>query len=48
MTQWASPFPLFIESALGATLRCADGRDYLDLSLGDTGALFGHAPAALA
>ena len=48
MTQWASPFPLFIEHARGASLRCADGRDYLDLSLGDTGALFGHGPAAVA
>ena len=48
MTQWASPFPIFVESARGACVRDADGHDYIDFSLGDTGALFGHSPARLA
>ena len=44
MTQWASPFPLFIEGGKGARLRDADGHSYIDFCLGDTGALFGHSP----
>ena len=48
MTQWASPFPIFAESARGARLRDVDGHDYIDFSLGDTGALFGHSPPPIA
>jgi glutamate-1-semialdehyde 2,1-aminomutase len=44
MTMWAGGFPLFFESAAGAGLRDVDGRDYVDLCLGDTGAMAGHAP----
>ncbi|MFL5779174.1 MAG: transaminase [Chloroflexota bacterium] len=44
MTRWAGPFPMFVESAAGARLRCVDGHDYVDLCLGDTGAMAGHAP----
>ena len=45
MVKWAGPFPLFLESAAGAHARCADGHDYVDLCLGDTGAMAGHGPA---
>jgi glutamate-1-semialdehyde aminotransferase len=46
MTEWASPFPLFVEQASGAGFRCVDGHDYVDFCLGDTGAMAGHGPAA--
>jgi glutamate-1-semialdehyde aminotransferase len=45
MVKWAGPFPLFLESAAGAHATCADGHDYVDLCLGDTGAMAGHGPA---
>jgi glutamate-1-semialdehyde aminotransferase len=45
MVRWAGPFPLFLESASGAHATCADGHDYADLCLGDTGAMAGHGPA---
>ena len=48
MVKWAGGFPIQVESAAGAHLRCVDGHDYVDLSLGDTGAMSGHgAPATL-
>jgi glutamate-1-semialdehyde 2,1-aminomutase len=46
MVRWAGAFPLFVTEARGAYFRCADGHRYLDLCLGDTGAMTGHAPAA--
>ena len=45
MTRWPGDFPVFIESAEGAELRDVDGNVYVDLCLGDTGAMTGHAPA---
>ena len=45
MIKSAGPFPLFLESASGAHATCADGHDYVDLCLGDTGAMAGHGPA---
>ncbi|MFL5827180.1 MAG: aspartate aminotransferase family protein [Thermoleophilaceae bacterium] len=48
MTMWAGGFPLFFEEARGARITDADGRDYVDLCLGDTGAMAGHAPEAVA
>jgi len=44
MTEWASPFPLFVETASGASFRCVDGHEYVDFCLGDTGAMAGHGP----
>ena len=44
MTEWAGPFPVFVEEAEGARFRDVDGREYVDLCLGDTGAMTGHAP----
>ena len=44
MVKWAGGFPLFVESAQGAHFRDVDGHDYIDLCLGDTGAMAGHVP----
>ena len=46
MVRWAGGFPLFVEGGEGAYLTDVDGHRYLDLCLGDTGAMTGHAPAA--
>ena len=46
MVKWAGPYPLFVESASGAHFRDVDGHDYVDLCLGDTGAMAGHGPEA--
>src|SRR6478735_5637539 len=43
MTRWPGAFPLFVESASGARLVDVDGLEYVDLCLGDTGAMTGHA-----
>lgn len=42
MTRWPGRFPLFFESASGARLLDVDGVEYVDLCLGDTGAMTGH------
>ena len=46
MVRWAGGFPLFVETASGAYFTDVDGQSYLDLCLGDTGAMTGHAPPA--
>jgi glutamate-1-semialdehyde 2,1-aminomutase len=46
MIRWAGGFPMFVDSASGAHFTDVDGHAYLDLCLGDTGAMTGHAPAA--
>ena len=46
MNEWAGDFPFFVESASGAYLTDVDGHRYLDLCLGDTGAMCGHTPPA--
>jgi glutamate-1-semialdehyde 2,1-aminomutase len=48
MTEWAGPFPVFAESASGARFTDVDGNQYVDLCLGDTGAMTGHSPPATA
>jgi glutamate-1-semialdehyde 2,1-aminomutase len=48
MVDWDTPFPLFVARAQGATLTDADGNEYIDFCLGDTGAMFGHAPPEIA
>ena len=48
MVDWDTAFPLFIEKAEGVTLTDADGHQYTDFCLGDTGAMFGHSPPAIA
>ena len=47
MSDWSTPFALQVSSAQGAHLTDADGHSYVDFCLGDTGAMFGHAPAAV-
>jgi glutamate-1-semialdehyde 2,1-aminomutase len=44
MVRWAGPFPVFVRDAAGAHFTDVDGHRYLDLCLGDTGAMTGHAP----
>ncbi|MGY2701754.1 glutamate-1-semialdehyde 2,1-aminomutase [Nocardioides sp. HB32] len=43
MTRWPGRFPLFFDTAAGARLVDVDGIEYVDLCLGDTGAMTGHA-----
>lgn len=43
MTRWPGAFPLFVDHAEGARLTDVDGLGYVDLCLGDTGAMAGHA-----
>jgi glutamate-1-semialdehyde 2,1-aminomutase len=45
MKKWPGAFPVFVEHARGAHFRDVDGHDYIDLCLGDTGAMTGHSPA---
>jgi glutamate-1-semialdehyde aminotransferase len=45
MVKWAGTVPLFLEAASGAHATCVDGHEYVDLCLGDTGAMAGHGPA---
>jgi glutamate-1-semialdehyde 2,1-aminomutase len=44
MTRWASPAPIVVAEARGAEVEDIDGNRYVDLCLGDTGAMAGHAP----
>lgn len=47
MNDWALPFPLQVARAEGATVTDTDGHGLADFCLGDTGAMFGHAPPAV-
>jgi len=44
MKKWAGPYPVFVKHAKGAHFKCVDGHEYVDLCLGDTGAMTGHSP----
>ena len=46
MTKWAGSYPVFVANAKGAHFQDVDGNDYVDLCLGDTGSMIGHAPEA--
>ncbi len=46
MIEWPGPYPIFMKEARGATITDVDGHRYVDFCLGDTGAMFGHSPAA--
>jgi glutamate-1-semialdehyde 2,1-aminomutase len=48
MKKWAGAFPIFVERAKGAHFSDVDGRKYVDLCLGDTGAMTGHSPEVVA
>jgi glutamate-1-semialdehyde 2,1-aminomutase len=45
MRMWPGGFPLYLDTADGATLTDIDGKVYADFCLGDTGAMAGHSPA---
>lgn len=44
MKKWAGAFPVFVKHAKGAHFTDVDGREFVDLCLGDTGAMTGHSP----
>lgn len=48
MRDWPMPYPVFVRTAVGATLHDVDGYAYDDFCLGDTGAMFGHSPPPVA
>jgi glutamate-1-semialdehyde 2,1-aminomutase len=43
MTRWPGRFPLFVAHADGGRFTDVDGIEYVDLCMGDTGAMTGHA-----
>ena len=45
MTRWPGRFPIYFATAKGAEVTDVDGNAYVDLCLGDTGAMCGHSPA---
>ncbi|MCU1389553.1 MAG: aminotransferase [Ilumatobacteraceae bacterium] len=42
MSRWPGAFPIFFAEASGARFSDVDGLEYIDLCLGDTGAMAGH------
>src|SRR3954447_19969897 len=44
MAMWAGGYPVAVAEAAGSRIVCADGVEFADLCLGDTGAMAGHAP----
>lgn len=48
MLDWPMPFPFLVDSASGASLTDIDGNRLDDFCLGDTAAMFGHSPPAVA
>jgi glutamate-1-semialdehyde 2,1-aminomutase len=44
MARWAGGRPVYLAEAHGARVTDVDGNDYVDLCLGDTGAMAGHSP----
>lgn len=48
MSMWPGGHPIFAAEAHGSEITDADGNTYVDLCLGDTGAMAGHAPEATA
>jgi glutamate-1-semialdehyde 2,1-aminomutase len=48
MKKWAGAFPVFVKTAKGAHFTDVDGCEYVDLCLGDTGAMTGHSPDIVA
>jgi glutamate-1-semialdehyde 2,1-aminomutase len=48
MRMWSGGFPLYLAAASGARLTDIDGNEFIDFCLGDTGAMAGHSPAAVA
>jgi glutamate-1-semialdehyde 2,1-aminomutase len=48
MAKWPGAFPPVVREALGAHFYDVDGHRYVDFCLGDTGAMTGHSPFAVA
>jgi glutamate-1-semialdehyde 2,1-aminomutase len=48
MTMWAGGHPVYLAEARGASVVDVDGNEYADLCLGDTAAMAGHSPPAVA
>jgi glutamate-1-semialdehyde 2,1-aminomutase len=48
MSDWSTPFSLSVKVAIGSTMIDVDDHQYVDFCLGDTGAMFGHAPEPVA
>ncbi|MFJ8137534.1 transaminase [Streptomyces sp. NPDC096013] len=48
MNKTAGAFPRYLDTARGARVTDIDGHEYMDFSLGDTGAMAGHSPAVVA
>lgn len=46
MQRWPGGYPIYVTEASGAHFTDADGHEYIDLCLGDTGAMTGHSPPA--
>jgi glutamate-1-semialdehyde 2,1-aminomutase len=46
MRMWSGGFPLYFDRARGNRVVDVDGHEYVDLALGDTGAMAGHSPPA--
>jgi glutamate-1-semialdehyde 2,1-aminomutase len=44
MTRWPGEFPVWVAEGHGARFTDVDGIEYVDLCLGDTGAMAGHGP----
>jgi glutamate-1-semialdehyde 2,1-aminomutase len=44
MARWPGAYPVYASEATGARFRDADGIEYVDFCLGDTGAMTGHSP----
>ena len=44
MRLWAGGYPVYAQAAAGARITDVDGHEYVDLCLGDTGAMPGHSP----
>jgi glutamate-1-semialdehyde 2,1-aminomutase len=47
MARWAGGHPVYVSEARGAHVTDVDGNEYVDLCLGDTGAMAGHSPGAV-
>jgi glutamate-1-semialdehyde 2,1-aminomutase len=47
MRRWPGPFPLTVDEAHGGRFVDVDGHEYVDLCLGDTGSMTGHAHAEI-
>ena len=48
MTRWPGAYPVFVADADGSSFTDVDGNTYVDLCLGDTGAMAGHGPKVAA